>query len=161
LAISALVMVVAAGRWWLLRPPAVTQPVTFNHRKHTETLKLECPFCHQFVTTGAHAGLPAESICAMCHQVRQGTSAEAARLTMMIGRGDSLRFNKLFHLPPYVYFTHQRHVGIANLPCQTCHGTIALTQRPPERPLMRIRMQVCLDCHAAKGQSVDCVACHR
>lgn len=158
---TALVIVVAVGRWLLLRPPAVTQPVAFNHRMHTERLKLECRFCHQSVTTGAHAGLPARSICAMCHQVRQGTSAEAARLTMLITRGDSLRFNKLFHLPPYVYFTHRRHVGIAQLACQDCHGAIALTQRPPERPLVRIRMQVCLDCHSEKGQSVDCVACHR
>ena len=158
---AVLVIVVAVGRWWLLRPPAVTQPVAFNHRTHTERLKLECRLCHQYVTTGAHAGLPNRSICAMCHQVRQGTSAEAARLTMLIARGDSLRFNKLFHLPPYVYFTHRRHVGIAQLACQSCHGAIALTQRPPERPLVRVRMQVCLDCHREKGQSVDCVACHR
>lgn len=160
---AALVTILGAGRWFLLRPAAVSQPVAFNHRIHTETLKLECRLCHQYVTTGAHAGLPSGSVCAMCHQVRRGTSPEAARLTALIvgGRADSLRFNKLFHLPPYVYFTHQRHVGIAQLTCQNCHGAIALTQRPPERALVRIRMQVCLDCHLERGQSVDCVACHR
>jgi hypothetical protein len=161
LAIALPIFVVAGAVAILSRTPAVPQPVAFDHRIHTEKLKMECRLCHQYVNTGAHAGLPSGSLCAMCHQVRQGTSAEAARLTMMIGRGDSLRFNKLFHLPPYVYFTHRRHVEIAKLPCKTCHGDIALTVRPPERPLVRIRMQVCLDCHEEKGQSVDCVACHR
>ncbi|HXJ32372.1 MAG TPA: cytochrome c3 family protein [Gemmatimonadales bacterium] len=163
LAITLPVLGVAIVRSLLLYTPAVKQPVAFDHRTHTERLKIECRLCHQYVATGAHAGLPDGARCAMCHQVRQGTSPEAARLTMLItrGAGDSLRFNKLFHLPPYVYFTHQRHVGIAQLPCQSCHGMIALTQTPPERPLVKIRMQVCLDCHLAKGQSVDCVACHR
>lgn len=143
------------------RAPRVTQPVAFNHRKHTEQLKIACELCHQNDATGAHAGLPSAQTCVMCHQVRQGTSPEAARLTVLLARGDPLRFNKLFHLPPYVYFTHRRHVGIAKLPCERCHGAIAHTERPPERPLVGIRMRVCLDCHQDRGQSVDCVACHR
>jgi Cytochrome c7 and related cytochrome c len=161
LTIVTLATVIAAGRWFLVRPPAVAQPVAFDHRIHTDKLKMQCQLCHRYVNTGAHAGLPSRSLCAMCHQVRQGTMPEAARLTMMIGRGDSIRFNKLFHLAPYVYFTHRRHVEIAKLECRTCHGDIALTVRPPERPLVQIRMQVCLDCHLETGQSVDCVACHR
>jgi predicted CXXCH cytochrome family protein len=161
LAIAAFFVVVGVVRWLVVRPPAVAQPVAFDHRMHTEQLKMQCQLCHQYLSTGAHAGLPSRSLCAMCHQVPQGTTAMAARLTMMLGRGDSLRFNKLFHLPPYVYFTHRRHVAIAKIPCQTCHGAIASTQRPPKRPLVQIRMQVCLDCHLQKGQSVDCVACHR
>lgn len=144
-----------------IRTPPVAQPVAFNHLKHTDQLKIACQLCHQNVTTGAHAGLPSAQICVMCHQVRQGTSPEAARLTVLLAGGDPLRFNKLFHLAPYVRFTHRRHVGIAKLPCQDCHGTIAETERPPERPLLTIKMQVCLDCHEKKGQTVDCVACHR
>jgi hypothetical protein len=26
---------------------------------------------------------------------------------------------------------------------------------------VRITMNLCLDCHRAKGQSLDCVSCHR
>lgn len=163
LSIGLLIAVVAVLRWLSVYTPAVHQPVAFDHRTHTERLKIDCALCHQYVTTGAHAGLPDGTRCAMCHQVKQGTAPEAARLTMLLARsgGDSLHFRKLFHLPPYVYFTHQRHVGVAHLPCESCHGKIALTQTPPARPLIRIRMQVCLDCHLEKGQSVDCVACHR
>jgi len=141
--------------------PPVAQPVAFNHRKHTKDLKLDCQFCHQYVTAGAHAGLPDAKVCVMCHQVRQGQSAEAARVTELLARGDSLHFNKLFRLPSHVNFTHRRHVGIAKLACEGCHGAIADAQRPPERPLVTIRMAFCLDCHRAQRQSVDCVACHR
>ena len=161
LTIATFAVVLAVVRWFVVRPAAVAQPVAFDHRMHTDKLKMQCQLCHQYVNTGAHAGLPSRSLCAMCHQVPQGTTAVAARLTMMIERGDSLRFNKLFHLPPHVFFTNRRHVAIAKIPCQTCHGTIAETQRPPKRALVRFRMQVCLDCHIEKGQSVDCVACHR
>jgi hypothetical protein len=161
LAIALPILVVAALLSIVFRAPPVKQPVAFNHRKHTEQLKIDCQLCHQYVATGAHAGLPNAERCVMCHQARQGTSPEAARLTVLLARGDPLRFNKLFHLAPYVYFTHRRHVGIAKLPCQDCHGTIAQTERPPERPLVTIRMAVCLGCHQDKGQPVDCVACHR
>lgn len=161
MAIVLAILLVAAAHSILFRTPAVAQPVAFNHRKHTEQLKIACQLCHPYDATGAHAGLPSAQTCVMCHQVPQGTTAEAARLTVLLARGDPLRFNKLFHLPPYVYFTHRRHVGIAKLPCETCHGAIAHSERPPERPLVTIRMRVCLGCHQDKGQSVDCVACHR
>ena len=161
MAIALPILLVATALAVSFRTPAVTQPVAFNHRKHTQQLKIACELCHQYATTGAHAGLPGPQTCVMCHQVRQGTSPEAARLTVLLARGDPLHFNKLFHLPPYVYFTHRRHVGIAKLPCQDCHGMIAETERPPARPLVTIRMRVCLGCHQDKRQSVDCVACHR
>ena len=139
----------------------VPQPVAFNHLKHTKDLGLGCQFCHKYVSTGAHAGLPDAATCGICHRVVQGKSPEAARVTALLARGDPLRFNKLFRLPLHVYFTHRRHVGIAKLECRQCHGAIADTQRPPEQPLVRIRMKICLECHRANGQSVDCVSCHR
>ncbi len=143
------------------RSPAVPQPVAFNHRKHTQDLQLNCEFCHQYVTSGAHAGLPGNDICSTCHLAPLGESQEAARLTELLSRGDSLQFQKLFRLPSHVTYTHRRHVGIAQLECQQCHGGIADTERPPARPLVEIRMGFCLNCHRASEQSLDCVACHR
>jgi len=139
----------------------VPQPVAFNHLKHTKDLGLECQLCHQHVNTGAHAGLPDAATCRLCHQAEQGTSPEAARVTALLTGGDPLRFNKLFRLPLHVYYSHRRHVGIAHLECRSCHGDMAATQRPPGQPLVRITMNLCLDCHRAKGQSLDCVSCHR
>ncbi|MBI1967504.1 MAG: cytochrome c3 family protein [Gemmatimonadetes bacterium] len=154
-------LLVLAGVALAARRSPVAQPVAFNHRKHTKDLGLGCEFCHQYVTTGAHAGLPGARNCGICHQVEQGKSPEAARVTALLGRGDPLRFNKLFRLASHVNYTHRRHVGIAKLECRQCHGAIADSDRPPSRALVRITMNVCLDCHRAKGQSLDCVACHR
>jgi len=143
------------------RSPAVPQPVAFNHRKHTQELQLNCEFCHQYVTSGAHAGLPSGALCSACHMAPLGESKEAARLTELLSRGDSLQFRKLFRLASHVTYTHRRHVGIAKLECRQCHGGIADTERPPARPLVKINMTFCLDCHRASEQSLDCVACHR
>ena len=145
----------------LRRGPAVPQPIAFNHRKHTEDLELECEFCHPYVREGAHAGLPDAETCSVCHAEVQGTSAEAARVTALLESGDPLRFNKLFRLPTHVFYTHRRHVGLGELDCRTCHGAIAETERPPPRPLVRISMDFCLDCHRRRGLTTDCDACHR
>lgn len=157
LVLGAVVLLVLVGR----RGPRVSQPVAFNHVKHTRDLKLGCEFCHPYVGSGAHAGLPDAQLCGACHQVPQGKSAEAARLTSLLSAGASLRFNKLFRLPRHVNFTHRRHVGIAQLACSRCHGAIADTDRPPIRTLVRVNMKFCLSCHRSRGQSLDCVACHR
>ncbi len=143
------------------RGPAVPQPVEFNHRKHTEDLGLNCEFCHKYVRTGAHAGLPDAETCTICHQTPQGESREAARVTELLAEGDPLHFNKLFRLADHVFYTHRRHAGIAELECETCHGPIAQTLRPPRRPLVRITMDHCMDCHRERAETLDCVACHR
>lgn len=140
---------------------AVPQPVQFNHRKHTEELNLECAFCHVYVTTGAHAGLPDAATCSICHSTVQGTSEEAARVTRLLEAGDPLSFNKLFRLPDHVLYTHRRHVAIAALPCEGCHGAIASAVRPPARALVQIDMDFCMDCHRQREASLECTACHR
>lgn len=143
------------------RGRAVPQPVAFNHLKHTQELGLNCEFCHMYVRSGAHAGLPDAATCSACHGTRLGTSAEAAKVTALIEADDPIRFNKLFRLSDHVYYTHRRHVGIAEVQCETCHGAIAETQRPPERPLVSVTMDFCMDCHREQGQSLDCNACHK
>ena len=158
--VAALALLVAVARA-LAGNPGVVQPIAFNHRKHTQDLGLGCELCHARVRTGAHPGLPALETCAMCHQALQGTSAEAARVTELVTAGRPLVFAKLFRLPAHVLYTHRRHVGIANLECRNCHGDIALTTTPPRRPLVRITMAYCLDCHRRSGQTTDCIACHR
>lgn len=139
----------------------VAQPIAFNHRKHTQDLQLDCEFCHPYVRTGAHPGLPSLETCAMCHQAPQGTSREAARVTELVAQGRPVSFAKLFRLPPHVFYTHRRHVGLGGLECRSCHGDIALTTRPPRRPLVNVQMGFCLDCHRRTGQTLDCIGCHR
>ncbi|MBI1722334.1 MAG: cytochrome c3 family protein [Gemmatimonadetes bacterium] len=159
--VAAALLVVSGAIVAVAQGPGVAQPIAFNHRKHTQDLQLDCELCHSYVRTGAHPGLPSLETCAMCHQATQGTTREAARVTELVAQGRPLTFEKLFRLPPHVFYTHRRHVGIGRLECRNCHGNIALTTRPPARPLVKIRMGFCLDCHRRSGQTRDCIACHR
>lgn len=139
----------------------VPQPIDFSHRKHTVDLQLGCEFCHKYFQTSAHSGLPGAETCGICHTVVLGTSPEAAKLTDLLQKGEPLRFNKLFRLPDYVFYTHRRHVALGKLDCTNCHGGIADTDSPPGRPLVQIRMVFCVSCHKARGVTTDCTACHR
>ncbi len=160
-ALAVLVLVAVSLVVGLRRGPPVPQPIAFNHRKHTEDLGLNCEFCHAYVKKGAHAGLPGAETCSVCHTSPQGTSEEAARVTELLTQGDPLRFNKLFRLAPHVFYTHRRHVAIAELECATCHGAIAGTERPPRRALVQVDMDFCMDCHREQQQTLECNACHR
>lgn len=157
LPLVAVLLLVSAGGW----ATPVRQPVAFSHLKHAGDLELSCELCHAQVLTGRYAGLPGKETCALCHQTLEATSAESEHLKAVLAQQDPLHFNKLFRLPAHVYFSHRRHVGPGTLDCESCHGAIAVSQRPPGRALMRITMDFCLDCHRASGQSLDCVACHR
>ncbi|MEN8145634.1 MAG: cytochrome c3 family protein [Gemmatimonadota bacterium] len=161
LGFASILVVILVSLSFLTRQPAVGQPIAFNHLKHTEELSLNCEFCHKYVRSGAHAGLPGAETCSLCHRAVQGTSEEAARVTELLTAGGPILFNKLFRLPDHVFYTHRRHAGIGELECQTCHGEIAGTESPPPRPLVNVSMDFCIDCHEERDQTVDCNACHR
>jgi hypothetical protein len=97
----------------------------------------------------------------MCHSTPQGDSEEAARVTELLEAGEPLTFKKLFGLPDHVFYTHRRHVVIGEVECVECHGDIATTERPPERPLVEMDMEFCMACHTERGVTNDCTACHR
>lgn len=82
-------------------------------------------------------------------------------MTELLEQGDPLRFRKLFRLADHVFYTHRRHVGIAEIECEACHGAIAETERPPKRALLKIDMDFCLKCHREQEATLDCNACHR
>ena len=161
LLVALLLILVAIPALVVGADPPVPQPVAFNHLHHTQTLQLQCEFCHTRVREGAHAGLPDAATCSMCHSTVIGESAEAARVTELLGAGDPLQFNKLFTLPSHVFYTHRRHAELGGLECANCHGDIADSETPPRRALVRIRMQFCIDCHEENEVTTDCAACHR
>ncbi|MFQ5876696.1 MAG: cytochrome c3 family protein [Acidobacteriota bacterium] len=151
----------AAGRA-LFRPERrVVQPIVFSHQKHAGELEMGCDLCHELYGSSAHAGLPKLTACLECHEEAQTESPEEQRIRDLAGEGEDDVFRKLFRLPDHAFYTHRRHVAVAGLECRTCHGTIAETASPPERPLVRIDMDFCLDCHERSGASDDCTACHR
>lgn len=166
LAIGAFTLAMAgagfAGGRIVARPvERVAQPIAFDHRKHTKELELECSTCHEYYATAAHSGLPALETCLGCHGEALTDSPEEKKLLALAGQTPEPVFRKLFRLPDHVYYSHRRHVTDAGIACETCHGDIAATSVPPARPLRRITMDTCVDCHARKSVKTDCGNCHR
>ena len=148
----------AAGRMHLRPRDPVVQPILFSHSAHTD---VECETCHEGIRSSMHSGLPGLSTCLLCHEEPFTESAEEEKILRLSNDGQEQVFRKLFRLPDNVYYTHRRHVAIAELECDACHGAIAQTETPPETPLVRITMDLCLDCHEHEGVSTDCTRCHR
>ncbi len=139
----------------------VDQPVAFNHRLHIEEVGVECIECHPYFMEYATSGLPDGKVCMVCHEEVMTDSHEEEKLVEILSSGDGLYFQKLFHLPDHVYYSHRLHVVVADLECQRCHGEIAMTDSPPGRPLVKIDMDYCMDCHDDLGVTNDCIACHK
>jgi len=150
-----------AGRVLLRPTERVLQPVEFNHLLHVEDVGLDCIDCHEYYETGQHSGLPSVETCLGCHEGGVTESPEERKFLEMVGRGEDVRFRKLFRLPDHVYYSHRTHVVVAGLECVECHGAVATTSTPPLLPLVRITMAVCMDCHAEHDVNTDCTDCHR
>lgn len=166
LAIGALTLAMAGagfatGRAAFRPVENVVQPILFNHAKHVKDAGLPCSTCHEYYETSAHSGLPELATCLGCHDGTVSGTAEEKKLVELGNSDNPPRFRKLFRLPEHVYYSHRRHVAVAGLECEGCHGAIAATSVPPSRPLLRITMDSCVACHAARGVQTDCTHCHR
>lgn len=151
----------AAGRTVFRPSENVVQPVQFNHQKHVKDAGIECSACHEYYATTEHSGLPALPACLSCHADGLTDSPEEKRLLELAKHDPPPTFRKLFRLPDHAYYSHRRHVTVAGLKCETCHGAIADTTAPPSRPLVRITMATCVNCHTVQHVSTDCTQCHR
>jgi len=57
----------------------------------------------------------------------------------------------------HVKFNHAPHIR-AGVDCATCHGDVQ-NQTVAKRNI-DLRMGFCVDCHAARRASNDCLTCH-
>jgi hypothetical protein len=164
--IGAIVVTGAAGGFVsgriLFRPsPNVTQPIAFNHQLHTAELEMTCDVCHEFYASSEHSGLPSLELCMDCHEEPLTESPEEQKIQDLFGAGQNDVFRKLFKMPDHVFYSHRRHAGIGEIPCETCHGAVAATSVPPERPMVRVSMDACVDCHEREQVNSECTSCHR
>jgi hypothetical protein len=136
------------------------QPFPFHHAAHVKGAS--CALCHQGVRTGARAGILDLGACTGCHAVPPGdpSAAQKARWQKAVA-GEAAPWNRLYRLPPHVYFSHRRHVVLANLECAACHGDIAQRSAAPGRPRKIVRMRDCIACHDHEKVTADCTGCHR
>jgi len=166
LLIAAIVIVTGAvgfatGRSVLRPESVVIQPIAFSHQKHVEELELECDTCHEYLSSGQHAGLPTLDTCLFCHEEPQTESSEEQKIRDLSAKGEVDVFRKLFRLADHAFYSHRRHAIVAGIECSTCHGAIAETSIPPTQPLVRIDMDFCIDCHERESVATDCTRCHR
>ncbi len=153
-------------------------------------LGIQCLYCHTGAQTSQHATIPAVSVCMGCHQwVKQGRSEGSAEEIAKIheaycgqkqcpliaapgSHGTSIAWIRIHNMPEYVQFKHHRHVR-AGVQCQECHGPVETMKRvylTPDTvyrwphslglPAAKLEMGWCVECHQARGASIDCVACH-
>jgi len=159
-ALLLLVTTLAAAFIWVEVAPAVavTQPLAFNHAKHTSALT--CTACHSGAITGQRATLPSGDVCAKCHAAAPASVKPAA--WDAIEKASAVPpWVPVTRLPSHVRFSHYRHTTLGGLACESCHGDIAKRTTPPARTAMRIEMKTCLACHQKEGASEDCAGCHR
>ncbi len=135
------------------------QPIRFNHKTHKEQ-GLECTMCHQYVRERTFAGSPRIEVCLECHEEPITESPEEAKIQQYAEEKKKIPWVPLDRMPKHVFFTHRRHVLVAGIQCETCHGKIGETVKPPSRPLKMLSMNDCMDCHRKTGADNDCLACH-
>ena len=146
-----------AAAWLVVLPSApVAQPIDFSHAKHRP---MACTVCHSGGETAARAGIPQRNLCLKCHAT--APTARAAALWANASQGASIPWKRVTHVPDHVFFSHQRHAGLARLDCASCHADVGQSEAPPGRAPMRLDMTACIDCHRREGASEDCAACHR
>jgi hypothetical protein len=143
----------------------VDQPVQFDHRHHVQDDGIDCRYCHDGVETSPYAGIPSTQLCMGCHgQIWSGSPMlEPVRRSYFSGL--PLPWNRVHHLPDFVYFNHSVHVN-GGVACASCHGRVeGMALAFQVAPLS---MGWCIDCHRersgggrAVGALTTCSACHR
>lgn len=146
--------------WPAAFPADVRQPFEYNHRIHTDA-KIPCTVCHTTVLSAAKPGLPNNATCYECHQQKLSDSPNEPILQEWLAGDEEIPWHRLFRQPSHVYFSHQRHAGVGQLECSTCHGEFGQLERPPVRQPRKLTMDACLDCHVQNEVVDDCSSCHR
>ena len=161
LALGVALVLVVAGAVFLLTPPSIGQPLAFNHRIHIEEAGVECTDCHLYALSGVRATIPNTGVCSDCHDAPSTESETELRLLEYVEAEQSIPWQKVYWLPDHVFFSHRRHAVVAEIECETCHGSMADRSEPVSRQAVPITMDGCMDCHDEQGASNDCILCHR
>jgi menaquinone reductase, multiheme cytochrome c subunit len=139
---------------------SIEQPIQFNHQAHQD---LECTGCHEFAESEAFSGLPTLDLCMMCHETPLTENLEEEKIRILANQGQPVHWQRLFQQPGHVFYSHRRHVSIAGLECNECHGDMGNSTVPPTH-VHNLTMDDCISCHetrGVRGEGEYCVDCHR
>jgi c(7)-type cytochrome triheme protein len=130
----------------------------FDHSKHQA---LACEVCHLGVLDRSSAVIPTQRFCAKCHNDSPDKSPDGTRIWQASEQGAPYMWPVSYRLSSHVYFSHRRHVEIAQLACQSCHPNMSQRSTPVFAPLNPLAMNDCLACHRKMNATTDCARCHR
>ena len=137
------------------------QPIRYKHSVHITDAGLECIDCHLNVENQARASIPNIEICGDCHDDLEAEIVEERKVAEYVTKSVQIPWQQIHNVPDYAYFSHRRHVKLAQIECITCHGYVAQMDQPFVKPYQDIKMKWCMDCHEQRAVSNDCYACHR
>ncbi len=158
--VIAAIVFVGAGIAQPRTAAAPQQPIAFNHQIMVQA-GVPCLFCHTAATRSLAAGMPSVEKCMGCHQVIGTDRPEIIKLAGYWSRQEPIRWERIYQLPRFVYFTHQVHVA-QGLNCERCHGDVG--NMTVVRPVAQVNMGWCLGCHEQQPnvrQLQDCIVCHQ
>jgi Cytochrome c7 and related cytochrome c/Class III cytochrome C family len=136
------------------------QPIAYDHSIHIQN-GLTCPDCHPGVKDRVHAELPSLDACRSCHEDLQGKTEEEKKVVAHVKSSTPIPWRQVHRLPADLFFSHRRHVTVAALECSRCHGDVEHRTKPFEKPVVKLSMDFCLNCHYRSGLKRDCSSCHR
>jgi len=138
---------------------SVDQPILFNHIHHKEVAKLNCFYCHQYVSKHRVAGIPNIELCRACHATDAVSKRpEASKVVDYVKENREILWNRMYELPKFVIFPHWIHIQ-SGVDCSICHGLTGVMERPIKM-VDRLYMEWCVDCHQKRGAVTDCYGCH-
>lgn len=120
------------------------QPIPFSHEHHAGRLGLDCRYCHVSVEKSPVASVPPTHTCMTCHSQLFTNSRMLAPVRSSLADAKPIRWNRVHHLPGYVYFDHSIHIA-KGVGCSTCHGRV--DTMPLTRQTQPLTMAWCLNCH--------------
>ncbi len=146
---------------------AVEQPFPFDHAVHIKA-DVDCLQCHEGVLDPEERRLPTLATCASCHKdPPPAGNALLSRLSEIQKSGVEFQWDPTLRLADHVFFSHVRHVDVAELECAECHADMPKRTKPPTTR-RTVAMNECIGCHekhkdrpSAKRAITDCASCHR
>lgn len=120
------------------------QAIYFSHKTHSEKFGIKCLYCHYGAEKSPFSPIPTTYTCMVCHIALGVENEQLDPVNFSFDEEKPLKWNRLYKLPEYTHFNHQRHI-IAQIDCSSCHGeaerfdTLAIHTN--------MTMKWCLDCH--------------
>lgn len=141
----------------------IVQPMPFNHEVHVKGEEMDCSDCHAGADEPV-AGFGAIRDCHQCHKEVQGDEdSDLQQQVRQFGKDRrEIPWVQVNRNAGHVYFSHRAHVTIAGMSCEECHGDVGSMTTPPESPTPDLlSMDACMSCHAERGATLQCIACHK